>query len=152
MNLIKLLIVFAVVLANASNVLAENEVATAKERAAATTEGPTENKGVKSVVVRGSTPIDSLFAGVNKRVLRFREIIVEADGVIATHSHITRPGTAYILEGEIVEYRSDAEDPIIRRKGDVIMENLGLTHWWINESWEEVRVLVVDVPDLQELE
>ena len=55
-----------------------------------------------------------------------------------------------LLEGEIVEFRSDADAPITRKKGDVIMENLGLTHWWINKSGKQVKVLVVDVPDLQE--
>ena len=153
-KLLKLLLV-CLLLINHSFSMAENEIATAqvasaKEQAAASAEGPAENKGIKSVEVRGTTSISSLFPGDNQRVLRFREIIVEADGVIAAHHHATRPGTAYILEGEIVEYRSDADGPITRKKGDVVMENLGLTHWWVNKSGKEVRVLVVDVPDLKE--
>lgn len=118
----------------------EKEIA-AKQRA----DGPTENKGVRSVMSLGAVALEHEFEGIGDYVLRAREITVDPGGVVAVHQHEKRPGLAYILEGEIVEHRSDASEPIARKTGAVAFEKTGVTHWWENQTNSPVRALVVDI-------
>lgn len=108
-------------------------------------QGPTSNKGVKAVAALGSVDLGKEFPGMEGRALRAREIVIDPGGVVAVHQHDARPGLAYILDGEIVEHRSDSERPLVRRAGDVAFENSGITHWWENTTEKPVRALVVDV-------
>lgn len=107
--------------------------------------GPTENRGVKAVAALGNVALGSEFSGMEGRVLRAREIVIEPGGVVAVHQHDARPGLAYILKGEIVEYRSDQLKPMLRKQGDVAFETTGVTHWWENVSDAPVHALVVDI-------
>lgn len=110
-------------------------------------EGPTENRGVESVTALGAISIAGEFPGVDGKELRVREIVIAPGGIVAVHQHDARPGLAYILEGEIVEHRNDADGPITRRAGDVSFEKTGIVHWWENVSDAKVRALVVDIVD-----
>ena len=84
------------------------------------------------------------------RALRVREITVEPDGVVAAHQHKQRPGVAYLVEGEILEFRNDAAAPILRKAGEVVLERSGVAHWWHNQSDKPVKAIVVDiVPDTE---
>lgn len=114
----------------------------AKEKHAS---GPAVNKGVKAVAALGSVALGDEFPGLEGRVLRAREIIIEPGGVVAVHQHDARPGLAYILEGEIVEYRNDSPEPHVRKPGNVAFEKTGVTHWWENKTAQSVRALVVDI-------
>lgn len=107
--------------------------------------GPTSNKGIKSVTPLGSVDLGKEFTGLQGRVLRARELVIDAGGVVAVHQHDSRPGLAYILDGEIIEHRSDSAQPLLRRTGAVAFENTGITHWWENKSDKAVRALVVDI-------
>jgi quercetin dioxygenase-like cupin family protein len=108
-------------------------------------EGPTETRGVESVTVLGAITLSDEFPGMEGRQLRAREIVIGPGGVIAVHRHDQRPGVAYILDGEIVEHRNDADGPITRRAGDAAFEKTGVIHWWENTSEAMVRALVVDI-------
>lgn len=107
--------------------------------------GPTQNRGVESVTLVGSVALGSEFEGVQGRVLRAREIVVAPGGVVAVHEHHQRPGLAYILEGEIIEHRNDADRQLVRRAGDAAFERTGVVHWWENRSDKPARALVVDI-------
>jgi quercetin dioxygenase-like cupin family protein len=78
-------------------------------------------------------------------MLRAREVTVLPGGQVAVHQHTSRPGAAYILEGELIEHRNDTTGPIKRIKGAVAFEKTGTIHWWKNESSAKARVLVVDI-------
>ncbi len=52
---------------------------------------------------------------------------------------------AYVLEGELIEHRSDESAPVTRRAGAAAFEKTGVVHWWANESSRVARVLVVDI-------
>jgi len=109
-------------------------------------EGPTETRGVEAIRALGSIPLaDEFDAPPNDHVLRARELVIAPGGVIGIHAHSGRPGVAYILEGEIIEHRSDEQDPVLRRAGDAAFEYTGLLHWWHNRSAATVRALVVDI-------
>jgi quercetin dioxygenase-like cupin family protein len=125
-------------------VVPERERAIARDLAAS---GPSENRGVEAVNSLGAAPLGGEFPGMDGKQLRAREIVIAPGGVIAVHQHDGRPGLAYILEGEIVEHRNDADGPIVRRAGDVAFENTGVIHWWENVSGARVRALVVDIVD-----
>jgi quercetin dioxygenase-like cupin family protein len=125
-------------------VVPDREREIARDIAAA---GPTENRGVESVNQLGAILIDGEFPGVEGKELRAREIVIAPGGVIAVHQHDARPGLAYILEGEIIEHRNDADGPIMRRAGDISFEKSGIVHWWENVSGATVRALVVDIVD-----
>ncbi|MDH4273895.1 MAG: cupin domain-containing protein [Gammaproteobacteria bacterium] len=112
-------------------------------------EGPTQNKGIKSVTVIGGVTLASEFPALEGRQMRVRELVIEPGGVVAVHQHDMRPGMAYILEGEIVEHRNDHAEPVVRKKGDAAFEKTGVTHWWENKSTLPVRALVVDIVPLE---
>ena len=65
--------------------------------------------------------------------------------MVAQHVHQSRPGYAYIIQGEITEYRDDNNEPLLRRAGDISYEATGITHYWKNESTDPVEALVVDI-------
>jgi quercetin dioxygenase-like cupin family protein len=108
-------------------------------------EGPTETKGIGYSKLLGLIPLDAEFPGMDGYVMRMREISLLPGGQVAVHQHTNRPGMAYILEGEATEHRSDADDPVVRRKGDAAIEASGIIHWWINEGKVPAKVVVVDI-------
>lgn len=124
-------------------VVPEAERERAQELAA---EGPTETVGIEAIHDLGRIALAGEFdAAPDGHVLRARELVIEPGGIVGVHAHTGRPGVAYILEGEIVEHRSDEDEPLLRRAGDASFEYTGLLHWWHNESDATVRALVVDI-------
>ncbi len=111
-------------------------------------EGPTETFGIESSKLLGTMSLSGEFAGTDGHMLRVREVTVLPGGQVAVHQHNSRPGAAYVLEGELVEHRNDSDSPLTRTAGAVALEKTGTIHWWKNESSTKARVLVVDiVPD-----
>ena len=124
------------------NIVPSSEYKIAQELKA---EGPTETFGIESSKVLGTMSLAGEFAGTEGHMLRVREVTVLPGGQVAVHQHNSRPGAAYILEGEVVEHRNDAAEPLTRMAGMVAVEKTGTIHWWKNESSEKAVVLVVDI-------
>ena len=76
--------------------------------------------------------------------LRARKLIIDDSGVVPKHTHDSRLGYAYIISGEITEYREGTE-PLTRKTGDFITEEIGITHYWHNRSGSPVRAIVFDI-------
>ena len=112
-------------------------------------EGPTETIGIESIKILGTMSLAGEFAGTENHMLRVREIIVLPGAQVAVHQHTSRPGAAYILEGELVEHRNDSDSPITRNAGAVALEKTGTIHWWKNESATKAKVLVVDIVPIE---
>jgi quercetin dioxygenase-like cupin family protein len=108
-------------------------------------QGPTQNKGVRSVTPLGVVPLGEDFPALQGRQLRARVIVVEPGGVVAVHEHRQRPGVAYILEGHIHEHRQGEPKPVLKGPGAVAFEKSGVVHWWENRSKRIVRALVIDI-------
>ncbi|MFW9817736.1 MAG: cupin domain-containing protein [Candidatus Thorarchaeota archaeon] len=108
-------------------------------------EGPTETFGIESSKILGTMPLAGEFAGTDGYMLRVREITALPGAQVAVHQHDSRPGAAYILEGELIEHRNDVEGPLTRAAGAVALEKTGTIHWWKNESSAMAKVLVVDI-------
>lgn len=111
--------------------------------------GPTQTKGIESVVLLGNIALEKDFPALAGKHLRARELTIAPGGVVAVHQHESRPGVAYILEGEIIEHRNDHPNPIVRRQGAVAFEQSGVAHWWENKSNNIVRALVVDILEIK---
>lgn len=111
-------------------------------------EGPTETHGIDSSEILGSISLGEDFDALQGRSLRVRRVTVAPGGVVGVHQHTARPGVLYMLEGELVEVRNDAEHPVTRKQGDTSFEKGGVIHWWRNDSGKSAIALVVDiVPD-----
>jgi len=123
---------------------AERDLAAQKNMA-----GPTKTVGIKTITSKAEVPLGSEFPSTEGRQLRAREILMEPGGVVAIHQHNQRPGVAYILEGEIYEHRDGVPQPLLRKQGDVAVEQTGVTHWWENKSNKPVRALVVDIVPIE---
>jgi quercetin dioxygenase-like cupin family protein len=128
------------------NVVPSSELKIAQDLAA---EGPTETVGIESSRVLGTMSLAGEFAGTENHMLRVREVTVLPGGQVAVHQHSSRPGAAYILEGELVEHRNDAEAPLKRTEGAVALEKTGTIHWWENKSSAKAVVLVVDIVPIE---
>jgi quercetin dioxygenase-like cupin family protein len=107
--------------------------------------GPAANSGIESVKVLGTVPLAGEVEGAGGRVLRARELLIAPGGVVAVHQHDQRPGVAYILEGEMTEFRGEKAEPIVHKAGSTALEWSGVTHWWENRSDKPARALVVDI-------
>lgn len=105
---------------------------------------PTQSTGIDSTVL-GAIPLEEFFEALKGRNLRAREVVLLPGAKIAVHKHDRRPALVYVLEGEVVEHRSDSEEPVIRRQGDIYFEPFGVVHWLENVSPNRVRALAVDI-------
>ena len=124
---------------------AEKAVAAGLEAA-----GPTETKGIEYARELGRIDLDKEFPGMEGYAMRMREVSLAPGGQVAVHQHTSRPGMAYVLQGEAVEHRNDEDGPIVRKTGDAAIEASGVIHWWINEGTESARVLVVDIVKVED--
>ncbi|MGL5362300.1 MAG: cupin domain-containing protein [Bosea sp. (in: a-proteobacteria)] len=98
-----------------------------------------------SVVDLQTIDLGAEIGGMGKRQMRSRMFTIAPGGSVPIHPHNDRPGHAYIVSGEITEYRNDQPLPLIRKAGDVAVEKNDVQHAWINHTNEPVRVLVVDI-------
>lgn len=80
-------------------------------------------------------------------MMRGRYVTVDAGGIVPIHSHKDRPAVTYVIQGEIVEHRSDENGPIVRRAGDCTIDNNGIAQWWENKTAQQVTLFVVDFLD-----
>ena len=146
MRLPALLLCVLALPAVAHDVIPEHEKEAAQRLLA---DGPKETRGVESAAEIGSVPLDGELPGAEGKVLRARHFVLAPGAQIAVHEHQRRPGLAYVLEGELTEYRNDASGPIRRGVGAAAFERTGVVHWWKNETDRPARALVVDIVDAE---
>jgi quercetin dioxygenase-like cupin family protein len=75
--------------------------------------------------------------------LRGRRITVAPGGAVTEHSHATRPGMVYILEGSMTEHRGDAARVV--KAGDSWAEDANTVHWFRNTTDKPCVFWAVDV-------
>ncbi len=103
---------------------------------------PTENKGV-TVKQLSSVDLGPEIEGMNGRQLRMRMITVEPGGILGVHSHKDRPGTAYVLQGKIIEHRGEmAKEYGI---GDTWSEGKETVHWLENKGMTPAILIATDI-------
>lgn len=84
-------------------------------------------------------------AKIAGRELRFRKLTIEPGGIVPWHSHEDRPALIFVAEGEIYEYASNCEVPILHKTGEVARETSKVAHWWQNKGTRTVILYVGDV-------
>lgn len=82
--------------------------------------------------------------GLAGYLLRSRYIEVGPEGIVPIHPHDGRPGILQIVEGEIVQHRSDKTSDLMLT-GDITLESQKIAHWWENVSDKPVRIWSVDL-------
>lgn len=145
---IEISIIFVLVLCGLVAIAADDSGIPEHERQIAQNkgfDGPTETKGIESSVVLGAIPLGDDFPALDGRVLRARVVTLLPGGTIQAHEHDSRPGIAYILEGELIETRNDSGGPIVRGPGTASLEKSGVVHWWVNEGPGKARAIIVDI-------
>jgi quercetin dioxygenase-like cupin family protein len=103
-----------------------------------------KGKGVTDTVL-GAIDLEKEPAKIKGRQLRFRKLTIEPGGVVPWHSHDDRPAIIYVAEGEIVEYASNCEVPIVHKAGETRPEIHGTSHWWENLGKKTVVLFVGDI-------
>ncbi len=107
--------------------------------------GPKESKGIASIEPKGIIDLGEDFPAMAGRQMRARVFTIEPGGIVGIHTHVERPGYAYIISGKIMEHRNDTTAAIEHTAGSIAMEKAGVTHWWENTFDEPVKALVVDI-------
>ena len=131
---------------NAETVVPEAErIAALKQLEAG---APAKTAGVAGLVKLGSVLLEGEIDSPEGQMLRAREIIFDPGAVVALHQHQSRPGVAYIIEGEMTEYRVGTDGKyviLVKKAGEAAFEGNGVVHWWKNETDRQARALVVDI-------
>ncbi len=113
-------------------------------------EGPANPAGFTPELL-GLVPLDDQIEGMAGWNLRTRRVTFEPGGVAPVHPHIDRPTVFYILEGEVVEHRSDVDEPQRHKAGDAVAIKQGAAHWWKNETDAVAVLLATDIVSDEEL-
>lgn len=107
-------------------------------------EGPTQGVGIANKTI-GLIDLGPEIEGMEDYNFRMRFWTVEPGGVVPVHSHEGRPAFIYFLKGEIIQTRSDRDEPEVFGPGMVSVENLGVRHYWENKGTETVEMIAVDI-------
>ena len=83
--------------------------------------------GVSDVTL-GAIDLEKQPAHIEGRELRFRKLTIEPGGIVPWHSHDDRPALIFVQQGEIVEYASNCEEPILHKAGEIRPEVFGTSH------------------------
>lgn len=104
---------------------------------------PASSKGV-SVTPLGDLQASSLTIqlGLEGYAMQMREVVVEPGGVIAQHSHASRPGLVKTVSGSWVEVREDGEVPYPATKKAALVEDENTVHWLYNDGSEPAVAIV----------
>ena len=71
--------------------------------------------------------------------------MLQPGGIVPLHSHADRPALIITIQGEVTEYRSTCNAPIIHHTGEISREAGGISHWWKNTGKTEAVLLSSDV-------
>ena len=103
---------------------------------------PTENKGV-TIKMLSSVDLGPEIEGMSGRQLRMRMITIDPGGILGVHSHKDRPGTAYVLQGRIINHQGEkaAEYGV----GETWSEGKDMVHWLENKGTTPAVLIAADI-------
>lgn len=117
-----------------------------KTRALNGLEGPSGPNNISNTLIANAPLAHEGLARIAGYNLRTRSWTISGDtGTVPIHSHADRPAIVFTLTGEIYEYRSDEAERLLHRAGGLSLEEGDVTHWWLNEGPEDVRLIAFDV-------
>ncbi len=108
--------------------------------------GPTQGAKLSPEVIAAQPLAAEGIAELAGRSLRTRFWAIGGpSGVVPIHEHSHRPAVFTVASGEIFEYSSLANDPILHKTGGLALEFGELAHWWLNKGTETVHLIAFDV-------
>jgi quercetin dioxygenase-like cupin family protein len=126
--------------------------------AAAAGECPADQMKSGAVMTGEMTPVgvtDTVIASIDLspkggdfkgNTMRLRKLVIAPGGVVPWHDHKVRPANIFVMSGEITEYRSNCQVPIVHKAGEVTAEfGDDLAHWWKNTGSTDVVLLSADI-------
>jgi len=115
-----------------------------KVKADAITAGETAPLGVTDEVLAQIDLAQESIAAEGRH-FRLRQLVIQPGGIVPWHSHGDRPALIYVVAGEILEFNSSCEVPIVHQAGEVATETHVTAHWWKNNSNRPVVLLSADI-------
>lgn len=108
--------------------------------------GPTKGAWLNAKVV-ATQPLETEgIAALAGRNLRTRFWAIGGpDGIVPIHEHSERPAMFTIASGEVYEYSSLEDEPILHKAGGLAKESGELAHWWHNGGDETVHLIAFDL-------
>ena len=118
---------------------------------------PADKKGLNTRTTGPSAPVgvtDNVIATINlaeekvalpEHTMRMRRLEIKPGGIVPWHSHADRPAMIYMLEGEMTEYTSTCNVPVVLSAGEVVAETHVVSHWWQNHGKKTAVVLSFDI-------
>ena len=77
--------------------------------------------------------------------MRVRKLVIQPGGIVPWHSHEERPALIYVVSGQVYEYASNCETPILHKAGEVARETRATAHWWKNTGKAPAVLLSFDI-------
>jgi len=95
--------------------------------------------------VLAALDVHDQIAAIDGYQLRTRMLEIQPGGIVPFHSHEGRPALIYVVSGEVTEYRTNCESPIVHTAGDIATESHDVAHWWQNTGTTVVQLLSSDI-------
>lgn len=113
--------------------------------------GPTKGAWLNSAVIATQSLEEEGIPELAGRNLRTRFWAIGGpDGIVPIHEHSGRPAMFTVASGEIYEYSSLEDEPIVHKTGGLAKESGELAHWWHNAGTETVHLIAFDVQPVAE--
>ncbi len=103
---------------------------------------PSEHSGLK-VFGKHALKLSEQIPALEGYQLRVRSVTMEPGGLVKNHGHETRPGSFYVIKGNVIDVQGDKQQKM--GPGDLIVEDHDTEHWVINNSKEEALLFVLDI-------
>lgn len=100
--------------------------------------------GVTDTVL-ATLDVHDQIATIDGYELRTRMLEIQPGGIVPFHSHAERPALIYVVTGEVTEFRSNCEVPIVHQAGEISVESMDVEHWWQNNGDTVVQLLSSDI-------
>jgi quercetin dioxygenase-like cupin family protein len=106
--------------------------------------GATAHKNVTEKLL-GQIDLSTEKIAVQGHHFRMRRLDIKPGGEVAWHSHEDRPALIYVVSGEVTEYASTCQVPIVHKSGALSIERNGLSHWWKNTGQSDAVLISADI-------
>ncbi len=103
---------------------------------------PTEHSGL-TVFGKHALKLGEQIPALKGYQLRMRSVTMEPGALVKNHGHETRPGTFYVVKGNVIDVQGKKQQKM--GPGDLLVEDHDTEHWVINNSKEEALLFVLDI-------
>ncbi|MCX2789535.1 cupin domain-containing protein [Vibrio sp. Sgm 5] len=106
---------------------------------------PTKKSGEIYVDIKAEVKLDDQAIAAEGWKYRTRTITFSPGAVVPVHSHDDRPEMAMMKHGEVTIYETNCKVPYVMKEGDVYHNELGISHWAVNDTDDFAVMYVTDL-------